>query len=231
MKNKFNQKLIHLIEYYSLINSNILVSEKGFRSKKIENNFKTGNKELDLKKLKKSIEKIDDREIKPNAKNIVFGNGNIDAKLMIIGEAPGAQEDLLGLPFVGRAGKLLDKMLTAIKLSRANVYITNVINYRPPQNRKPSEDEINKYLPYLIKHIQIISPKVILLLGSTALNAILGSEKVISKARGVWHKELIGEDEFWILASFHPAFLMRQQEQKKFAWVDLKMIREKLKLN
>ena len=129
MKNKFNQKLIHLIEYYSLINSNILVSEKGFRSKKIENNFKTGNKELDLKKLKKSIEKIDDHQIKPNAKNIVFGDGNTNAKLMIIGEAPGAQEDLLGLPFVGRAGKLLDKMLAAIKLSRKSVYITNVINY------------------------------------------------------------------------------------------------------
>ena len=231
MKTKFNQKLIHLIEHYSLINANILVSEKGFRSKKIENNFKTGDKELDLNNLKKSIEKIDDNEIKPSAKNIVFGNGNINAKLMIIGEAPGAQEDLLGLPFVGRAGKLLDKMLAAIKLSRTNVYITNVINYRPPENRKPSEDEINKYLPYLIKHIQIINPKVILLLGSTALNAILGSEKVISKARGVWQKELIGEDEFWILASFHPAFLMRQPEQKKFAWVDLKMIRKKLKLN
>ena len=197
-------------EYYSLINANIFVSKKGFRSKKTEKNFKTGNKELDLKKLKESIKKIDDRKIKPSAKNIVFGDGNINAKLMIIGEAPGAQEDLLGLPFVGRAGKLLDKMLAAIKLSRGSVYITNVINYRPPENRKPSEDEINEYLPYLIKHIQIINPKVILLLGSTALNAILGSEKVISKARGVWHRELIGENEFWILASFHPAFLMRQ---------------------
>jgi len=231
MKTKFNQKLIHLIEYYSLINANIFVSKKGFRSKKTENNFKTGNKELDLKKLKESIKKIDDHKIKPSAKNIVFGDGNINAKLMIIGEAPGAQEDLLGLPFVGRAGKLLDKMLAAIKLNRRSVYITNVINYRPPENRKPSEDEIDEYLPYLIKHIQIINPRVILLLGSTALNAILGSEKVISKARGVWHRELIGENEFWILASFHPAFLMRQPDQKKFAWVDLKMIREKLKLN
>ena len=231
MKNKFNQKLIHLIEYYSLINANILVSDKPLRLNKEQNSFKSKDKNLNLKKLKESIEKINDCKIKPSAKNIVFGDGDVNAKLMIIGEAPGSQEDLLGVPFVGRAGKLLEKMLLAIKLNRKSVYITNVINYRPPQNRKPTEDEIKKYLPYLTEHIQIVSPKIILLLGSTALNSVLGSEKVISKARGKWHKEFVGEKEFWILASFHPAFLMRQPDQKKFAWIDLKMVREKLKLN
>ena len=103
---------------------------------------------------------------------------------MIIGEGPGAQEDKEGIPFVGRAGKLLDKMLAAIKLDRTKVYISNVVNYRPPANRRPTEEEITRYLPYLKKHIEIMNPKILILLGSTALNAIIGNVTVISKARG-----------------------------------------------
>ena len=148
---------------------------------------------------------------------------------MIIGEGPGAQEDAEGIPFVGRAGKLLNKMLEAIQLSRSKVYISNVVNYRPPENRRPTDDEIKRYLPFLIAHIEIINPKILLLLGSTALNALIGNEVVISKARGKWIQKEIGSVKPWILASFHPAFLMRQPEQKKLAWVDLKMIRDKLK--
>ena len=148
---------------------------------------------------------------------------------MIIGEGPGANEDAQGKPFVGRAGKLLDKMLAAIQLDRTKVYISNVVNYRPPSNRKPTDDEIKRYLPFLINHIEIINPKIILLLGSTALNALIGNEVVISKARGNWMQKQIGLNKSWIIASFHPAFLMRQPEQKKLAWVDLKMIRDKLK--
>ena len=148
---------------------------------------------------------------------------------MIIGEGPGANEDAEGKPFVGRAGKLLDKMLDAIKLDRSKVYISNVVNYRPPENRKPSEEEIARYLPYLKSHIEIINPKILLLLGSTALNTLIGNEIVISKARGKWTQTEIGSSKPWVLASFHPAFLMRQPEQKKFAWIDLKMIRDKSK--
>jgi len=148
---------------------------------------------------------------------------------MIIGEGPGANEDAQGKPFVGRAGKLLDKMLAAIQLDRTKVYISNVVNYRPPSNRKPTDEEIKRYLPFLINHIEIINPKIILLLGSTALNALIGNEVVISKARGNWMQKQIGLNKSWIIASFHPAFLMRQPEQKKLAWVDLKMIRDKLK--
>ena len=149
---------------------------------------------------------------------------------MIIGEGPGAQEDLKGIPFVGRAGKLLDKMLESINLDRKKVYISNVVNYRPPANRRPTEKEISRYLPYLINHIEIINPKILVLLGSTALNTLIGSEVVISKARGQWIQKEIGSAEPWIIASFHPAFLMRQPEQKKLAWIDLKMIREKSKI-
>ena len=148
---------------------------------------------------------------------------------MIIGEGPGANEDKEGKPFVGRAGKLLDQMLKAINLDRSKVYISNVVNYRPPENRKPSEDEIERYLPYLKTHIEIINPKILLLLGSTALNTLIGNEEVISKARGKWIQKEIGSAKPWIISSFHPAFLMRQPEQKKLAWIDLKMIRAKSK--
>ena len=148
---------------------------------------------------------------------------------MVIGEGPGANEDKEGKPFVGRAGKLLDQMLEAINLDRTKVYISNVVNYRPPENRKPTEVEIKRYFPYLENHIQIINPKILVLLGSTALNTIVGNEVVISKARGKWIQKEIGTIKPWIIASFHPAFLMRQPEQKKLAWIDLKMIRDKSK--
>ena len=167
--------------------------------------------------------------MKKNANNLVFADGNINSKLMIIGEGPGANEDKEGKPFVGRAGKLLSKMLEAIQLDRSKVYITNVVNYRPPENRKPTEEEIARYLPYLKSHIEIIKPQILLLLGSTALNALVGDEIVISKARGKWIQKQINSLNTWIIASFHPAFLMRQPEQKKLAWIDLKMIREKIR--
>jgi DNA polymerase len=149
---------------------------------------------------------------------------------MIIGEGPGAQENLEGRPFCGRSGKLLDKMLSSIKLDRKKVYISNVVNYRPPSNRRPTEEEIQRYFPYLKTHIEIINPKILVLLGSTALNTLIGSEIVISKARGKWIQKEIGSIKPWIISLFHPAFLMRQPEQKKLAWIDLKMIRDKSKL-
>jgi len=147
---------------------------------------------------------------------------------MIIGEGPGANEDKEGKPFVGRAGKLLDKMLEAIKLNRKNVYISNVVNFRPPMNRRPTDKEIERYLPFLVRHIELINPKILLLLGSTALNALVGNEVVISKARGKWVNKKIGSVNPEVIASFHPAFLMRQPDQKKHAWKDLKMIRKKM---
>ena len=134
---------------------------------------------------------------------------------MLLGEAPGANEDQEGLPFVGRAGALLDKMLAAINLDRNSVYISNIINYRPPENRRPTEEEIKRYLPYITKHIEIISPKILVLLGSTAMNAIIGNEIVISKARGKWIEKKFGACKTSVIITFHPAFLMRQPAQKK----------------
>ena len=231
MKKNLNQKLIGLIEYYNLINTNLLLSD--IPLKRNVSNIATafnGTKVQKLEKLKKNIQLIKNCKLKKNATNLVFGNGNINSKIMIVGEGPGAQEDAKGIPFVGRAGKLLDKMLEAIQLNRTKTYISNVVNYRPPENRRPTEEEIARYLPYLRTHIEIINPKILLLLGSTALNSLIGNEVVISKARGKWIQKDIGTAKPWVIASFHPAFLMRQPEQKKLAWIDLKMIREKSKI-
>ena len=231
MKRNLNQKLFNLIEYYNLINANFLLSNNPIKRSLESDGYNfSGNLSEKLLKLKNKIQKIKNCELKRNATNLVFGDGNIHSKIMIIGEGPGANEDMEGKPFVGRAGKLLDKMLASIKLNRNKVYITNVVNYRPPSNRKPTDAEITRYFPYLISHIEIINPKILILLGSTALNTIIGNEVVISKARGKWIKKKIGKVEPWIIASFHPAFLMRQPEQKKMAWIDLKMIKEKLKI-
>jgi len=231
MKKNLNQKLINLIEYYNLINANFLLSNKPLkRLNKSKTLIFSGTKLEKLNKLKKKIQLIKNCELKNSAKNLVFGDGNINSKIMVIGEGPGANEDIEGKPFVGRAGKLLDKMLISIQLDRTKTYITNVVNYRPPENRKPTEEEIKRYLPFLISHIEIINPKILLLLGSTALNTLIGSETVISKARGKWIQKEIGAAKPWIIASFHPAFLMRQPEQKKLAWIDLKMIRDKSKI-
>ena len=231
MKINLNQKLITLIEHYNLINANFLLSNKSLK-RTIQNttSISAGTKFEKLEKLKKKIKLIKNCELKKSATNIVFGDGNINSKIMIIGEGPGAQEDIEGKPFVGRAGKLLDKMLSSIQLNRTKVYISNVVNYRPPANRTPTEVEIERYLPYLKSHIEIICPKILLLLGKTALNALVGNEAVISRARGKWVQKEIGTIKLWIIASFHPAFLMRQPEQKKFAWIDLKMIRDKSKI-
>jgi len=230
MKKNLNQKLINLIEYYNLTNINLLLSENSLARNLNDSSSSSNKTKIEkLNKLKNKIKNIKNCDLKNSATNIVFGDGNISSKIMFIGEGPGAQEDAEGIPFVGRAGKLLDKMLESIKLNRSKIYISNVVNYRPPLNRRPTEIEIKRYLPFLKEHIEIINPKILVLLGSTALNTLIGKEVVISKARGKWIQKKIGSINPWIIASFHPAFLMRQPEQKKFAWIDLKMIREKSK--
>ena len=218
--------------YHKLINNKLVYNNKSLNRYKKDINQNLTNKSKEklskLADLKISINSIRNCELKKNATNLVFSDGNPYAQIMIIGEGPGANEDKEGKPFVGRAGKLLDKMLEAIKLDRKNVYISNVVNFRPPMNRKPTDVEIKRYLPFLVKHIELIKPKILLLLGSTALNALIGDEVVISKARGKLVNKKIGNVKPEIIASFHPAFLMRQPDQKKYAWEDLKMIRKKM---
>ncbi len=218
---------LKLIKYYNFINYNLVLNNKAINRYRKENFEISQDKVESLKSLKKSIINIKNCDLKKQAKNIVFSDGNPKSKIMLIGEAPGANEDQEGLPFVGRAGMLLDKMLTAINLDRKKVYISNIINYRPPENRRPTEEEVKKYLPFVTKHIEIINPKILVLLGSTAMNALIGSDVVISKMRGKWIKKKFGNCDTSVIITFHPAFLMRQPAQKKLAWIDLKMIRDK----
>ena len=225
--NKKDINPVKLINYYKLINHNLIYNNKAINRYK-KNNFElSGDKAKNLDKLKKSILSLNNCDLKRKAKNIVFSDGNPNSKIMLIGEAPGANEDEEGLPFVGRAGALLDKMLAAIDLDRKKVYISNIINYRPPDNRRPTDEEIKRYLPFITKHIEIISPKILVLLGSTAMNALIGNEVVISKMRGKWIEKKFGNCKTSVIITFHPAFLMRQPAQKKMAWIDLKMIRDK----
>ena len=196
------------------------------------NRFKK-NKETDdaserLIYLKDKIKSIQDCELKKFAKNIVFSDGNPKSQIMIVGEGPGEKEDLLGKPFVGEAGMLLNKMLNAIKIKRENIYITNVVNYRPPNNRKPEFSEIKRYSVFLREHISIINPKILILMGSTAMEALLGQKLKISKERGKWKEIIINQKTFLTILTFHPAYLLRQPDQKKFSWEDLKNLRKKI---
>ena len=227
MIKKNNSNFVKLIKYYKLINHNLIYNNKAINRYKKDNYEISTDKIISLEKLKKSINDIKNCDLKKNAINMVFSDGNPKSKIMFIGEAPGANEDEEGLPFVGRAGALLDKMLAAIDLDRKKVYISNIINYRPPNNRRPTGEEIKRYLPFITKHIEIINPKILVLLGSTAMNALIGNEVVISKIRGKWIEKKFGNCKTSVIITFHPAFLMRQPAQKKMAWIDLKMIRDK----
>jgi DNA polymerase len=224
-KNSFDIELLNLISHDHVFNNHPI--------NRLKNKINTPNK-LDenkhekLIKLKQEIDSIEDCKLKKNASRIVFADGNIQSSIMIVGEGPGQKEDELGKPFVGDAGNLLNKMLEAIKIERKKIYITNVVNYRPPSNRKPEQSEINRYSKYLKEHILIIDPKILILMGSTAMEAILGSNKRISKERGQWKEVIIKQKNFKTIVTFHPAYLLRKPDQKKFSWEDLKIIRKEI---
>ncbi len=181
-----------------------------------------------LNDLKAKIQNIDNCDLKNNAKQIVFSDGDSNSPIMIVGEGPGQKEDELGKPFVGDAGQLLNKMFGAINIKRESVYITNVVNYRPPNNRKPEPAEINRYSEFLREHISIIDPKILILMGSTAMEALFGSKIKITKERGVWKEVIINNKTYIVMITFHPAYLLRQADQKKYSWADLKEIKKKI---
>ena len=185
-----------------------------------------------LLKIQQIVEKIKvlDTQLKNTAKNLVVYDGSIDAKVMFIGEAPGRDEDIQGLPFVGKAGQLLNKMLAAINLKREEVYITNVVNWRPPDNRTPTDDEILQFLPFLQEQIDVINPDYIFLLGGVAAKAILSTPLALGKLRGTWHEyqSLQLNKTVYTIASYHPAFLLRSPQYKKASWEDLQMLQKKL---
>jgi uracil-DNA glycosylase family 4 len=190
--------------------------------------YNSEDKLKSLDKLKNKISSIEDCKLKENASNLVFSDGSIDSQIMIVGEGPGQKEDELSKPFVGDAGMLLNKMLKAININRKDIYITNVVNYRPPNNRKPEPNEILRYSNFLREHIAIINPKILILMGSTAMESLLGSKNKISKERGKWKEVIINNSTYLTMVTFHPAYLLRQADQKKYSWADLKVIRKKI---
>ena len=184
---------------------------------------------LTLDDLKTYMLNFNGCDLKKTATQLVFSDGNPKSQVMIIGEAPGAEEDRRGIPFCGASGQLLDKMLNSISLDRNKVYITNVIPWRPPGNRTPNENEISLMKPFLMRHIEIVSPKLLVAVGGSSAKAILNIDGGILRHRGVW-KEIKLRDglEIPIIATLHPAYLLRAPNQKKLAWEDLKLIRSKL---
>ena len=183
-----------------------------------------------LKKLKKKIINLD-CELKLKAKNFVFYDGVLTSDIMIIGEAPGYEEDKIGKPFVGTAGKKLDEMINAIGLDRKNnVYITNIIPWRPPDNRTPTDNEINFFLPYVEEHISIIKPKILLLFGNVASKSILNLNEGITKNHGKWfnYKNPFLKKKIFTTCIFHPSYLLRSPDKKRVAWEDLKKVKEKI---
>jgi len=186
------------------------------------------NIKLQLENLKNKISLVDNCDLKNNAKKMVFSDGNINSQIMIVGEGPGEKEDEIGKPFVGDAGNLLNKMLSAININRESVYITNVVNFRPPNNRKPTSAEINRYSTFLREHILIVNPKILIIMGSTAMEALVGNNIKISKDRGKWKEIIIKNKTFTSIVTFHPAYLLRQPDQKKYSWSDLKEKKKKI---
>ena len=175
------------------------------------------------------VENFDGCSLKFSANSTVFGYGNAQAEILIVGEAPGADEDRLGEPFVGRSGHLLDKMLAAVDLKREDCYITNILPWRPPGNRTPTSEEVAVCLPFLKRQIELINPKIIFILGRSAANALLDNADSISALRG--HFIDYTTDKGTIiptLSSFHPAYLLRTASQKSKAWADLLRLKRKL---
>ncbi len=226
IKKGINQNDILNSELLNIIDYNYIFDEKPIKRTITKPILE--NTEARLEALKKKIKSIENCNLKKNASNIVFADGNIESPIIIVGEGPGQKEDDLGKPFVGDAGILLNKMLQAINIEREKIYITNVVNFRPPNNRKPEPNEINRYSEFLKEHISIINPKILILMGSTAMEAILGSNKRISKERGQWKEVIIKQKNYKTIVTFHPAYLLRKPDQKKFSWEDLKIIRKEI---
>jgi DNA polymerase len=181
-----------------------------------------------LDELRRILDGFEGCELKRHAKQLVFADGNPQARLMFVGEAPGRDEDQEGLPFVGRSGKLLDLMLKAVGLDRTTVYIANVIPWRPPGNRTPTPQETQICLPFIQRQIELVDPEVLVCLGSPSSQAVLGLTDGIMKSRGRWMTYNTGRREVRAIATLHPAYLLRQPLQKRLAWRDFLAIRKAL---
>lgn len=181
-----------------------------------------------LQELRTFMQGFSGCALKNTATHMVFSDGQEKAPIMVIGEAPGAEEDRLGKPFVGMSGQLLDKAFASIDLSRSkNIYISNIIPWRPPGNRQPSTEEITQCLPLIQKHVDLVSPKLIVCAGGVAIKSLLNTNLGISRLRGTWHPYSTGTQEIPLLATYHPAFLLRSPSRKRDVWHDLLKVKQK----
>ena len=230
IKKTLNQNAKYAQEFMKTIETDFIFSDKPINRFKVnltENKNTSINKKKLLNDLKTKINSIENCNLKNNSKNLVLGEGNINADVMLIGETPGEIEDETGLCFQGEVGNLLNKMLLAIDIKRENIYTTYSINFRPPEDRKPTAQEIKRYAIFLKEHIAIIDPKILILMGSTAMEAITGLSK-ISNERGKWKEIILKNKTIPIMISFSPSYQIRFPENKKFSWEDLKKIKQKI---
>ena len=234
-KKVINQKANYDSELLNSIESDFIFDENPInRSQTISNNFqKDYNKEVEerekkLIKLKDEINSIEDCDLKNNSKKIVIGGGSINSPIMLIGGAPGFEEEESGNPFMGEVGELLKKMLNAINIDIKNIYSTNAVNFRPPEDRKPTSYEIKRYSKFLQQHISIIKPSIIVLMGTIAMESLTGLNNKISIERGKWKEIIVKNTNYNVIITFSPSYLLRFPENKKYSWEDLKKIKQKI---
>ena len=222
---KYDQRFLDKVEPKFEFSNKPINRLKVVKENSIQN--KTAKEERILN-LKKKINSIKDCNLKDNSKNLVMGDGDINSPIMLIGEAPDEKEDLEAKTFYGDVGVLLNKMLLAINIKREKVYSTYSINFRPPNDRKPTAQEIKRYSIFLKEHISIIDPKILVLMGTTAMEAVTGLSTQITNERGIWKEIIIGNKTIPVIITFNPSYLIRYPDKKKFSWEDLKKIRKKV---
>lgn len=183
---------------------------------------------MSLEGLRSALESFDGCALKHSARSLVFADGNPKARVMLIGEAPGAEEDRQGLPFVGRSGKLLDKMLAAIGHNRESAYITNILPWRPSGNRNPTTREVELLRPFIERHVELVQPELLMLVGGVSTKSLLQTATGILKLRGSWTQCQIGMQTFPALPTFHPAYLLRRPGDKGLAWRDFLSLKQRL---
>ena len=230
-KKPFNQNAKYSQELLDFIEPDFIFSSKPLNRLKIKkkiNIYINESKNEKLFKLKERISSIENCILKQNAQNLIMGDGDIDSPIMIIGEAPGLLEDNENKTFQGEVGLLLKKMLHAINLDFEKTYSTYSVNFRTPEDRKPTTQEIKRYSSFLKEHISIINPRLIILFGSTAMEAVTGLNNRISNERGEWKEIILKNKTYPAMITFSPSYLIRFPENKKYSWEDLKKIKQKI---
>ncbi len=225
------QNMSYREEILNSIDPNFIFNKKPInriKAQKNEDNIQNLDKSSAILQLKKHINSIQNCNLKNNSKKLILGDNNINSPLMIIGEAPGLKEELTGKTFQGESGFLLEKMLNAIHIRLKDVYSCYAINFRPPEDRKPTSQEIKRYSIFLKEHISIIDPKIIILFGSTAMESVISGNERISDVRGKWKEIILKNKTYPLMITFSPSYLIRFPENKKFSWEDLKKIKQKI---